>query len=65
MRIIDRQERQLRNKSIPMVKIKWKEHCDIEATWEKEEDVRIRYPELFIEQGNLSLGPNFFKGGRL
>ena len=48
--------RQLRNKSIPMVKVEWKEHYGTEATWEKEEDVRIRYPELFIEQGNLSLG---------
>ncbi|CAL5414693.1 unnamed protein product [Camellia sinensis] len=55
-RIIDRQVRQLRNKSIPMVKIEWEKHYGREATWEKEEEMRIRYPELFVGQGNLSLG---------
>ena len=55
MRIIDQQVRQLRNRSIPMVKVEWKEHYGTGATWEKEEDMRIRYPELFWEQGNLSL----------
>ena len=56
MKIIDRHVRQLRNRSIPMVKVEWKEHYGTEATWEKEEDMRIRYPKLFSEQGNLSLG---------
>ena len=56
MRSFDRQGKQLRNRAIPMVKVEWKEHYGTEATWEKEEDVRIRYPELFLEQGNLSLG---------
>ena len=56
MRIIDRQERQLRNKSIPMVKVECEKHYGKEATWEKEEEMKIRYPELFVEQGNLSLG---------
>ena len=56
MRIIDRQVRQLRNKSISMVKIEWLEHYGKEATWEKEEEMKIRYPELFVGQGNLSLG---------
>ena len=54
MRIIDLQAKQLSNRSIPMVKFEWKEHYGTEATWEKEEDVRIHYPELFVEQGNLS-----------
>ncbi|XP_073120632.1 uncharacterized protein [Henckelia pumila] len=46
-RIMERQERMLRNKTIPMVKVKWLNHSDEEATWEKEEDIRTRYPELF------------------
>ncbi|XP_028069602.1 uncharacterized protein LOC114272131 [Camellia sinensis] len=39
-RIIDRQVKQLRNKSIPMVKVEWKEHYGKGATWEKEEKIR-------------------------
>ena len=54
MRIIDRLVRQLRNRSIPMVKVEWKEHYGTAATWEKEEDMRVRYPELFWELGYLS-----------
>ena len=44
MKIIDRQVKQLRNKSIPMVKIEWKEHYGKDATWEMEEEMEIRYP---------------------
>ncbi|XP_028107836.1 uncharacterized protein LOC114306752 [Camellia sinensis] len=51
MCIIDRQVRQLRNKSIPMIKVEWKEHHGKDATWEMEEEMRIRHPELFPEQG--------------
>ncbi|XP_073121526.1 uncharacterized protein [Henckelia pumila] len=46
-RILDRQERRLRNKSIPMVKVGWLHHTDEEANWESEVDIRTRYPELF------------------
>ncbi|XP_073152928.1 uncharacterized protein [Henckelia pumila] len=46
-RILERQERRLRNKSIPMVKVGWLHHTNEEATWESEADIRTRYPELF------------------
>ncbi|XP_073138685.1 uncharacterized protein [Henckelia pumila] len=49
IRILDTQERRLRNKSIPMVKVKWQNHSDEEATWEAEADIRTRYRELFGE----------------
>ncbi|KAF5958805.1 hypothetical protein HYC85_006030 [Camellia sinensis] len=45
MRIIDRQVKQLRNKSIPMVKVEWKEHYGKDATWEMKEEMKIRHPE--------------------
>ncbi|XP_073158863.1 uncharacterized protein [Henckelia pumila] len=48
-RIMERQERRLRNKTIPMVKVKWLNHSYEEATWETEEDIRTRYPELFVK----------------
>ncbi|KAF5956128.1 hypothetical protein HYC85_008984 [Camellia sinensis] len=50
-RIIGRQVKELRNKSIPMVKVEWKEHYGTDATWEKEEEMRLRYPHLFPDEG--------------
>ncbi|XP_028103959.1 uncharacterized protein LOC114303008 [Camellia sinensis] len=52
--IIDRQVKQLRNKSIPMEKVEWKEHYEREATWVKYE-MRQRYPHLFLNGSNISL----------
>ena len=54
--IVDRQVKQLRSKSIPMVKVEWKEHYGEDATWEMDEEMKVRHPELFLEQGNSSLG---------
>ncbi|XP_073041943.1 uncharacterized protein [Primulina eburnea] len=45
--ILDRQEKRLRNKVVQMVKVKWLNHSEEEATWETETEMRSRYPELF------------------
>ncbi|VFQ70039.1 unnamed protein product [Cuscuta campestris] len=42
--------RQLRNKTIPLVKVLWRSHTVEEATWETEESMRTRYPHLFNDQ---------------
>src|SRR5262249_19459675 len=47
IRILDRKTQELRTKSIPLVKVLWQHHSSEEATWELEEDVRKKYPELF------------------
>ncbi|GJV74322.1 putative nucleotidyltransferase, ribonuclease H [Tanacetum coccineum] len=47
--ILDRQERVMRNKVIPFVKILWKNHPEREATWETEESMRASYPHFFME----------------
>ena len=47
VQILARQERRLRNKVIPMVKVKWLNHSEEEATWETERDLKSRYPDLF------------------
>jgi hypothetical protein len=39
--------KQLCNKAIKYCKVQWKHHPEREATWEKEEDLRIAYPEFF------------------
>ena len=47
IRILDTLEHVLRGRVIPMVKVLWTHHGSDEATWEKEDEVRAKYPELF------------------
>ncbi|XP_042415181.1 uncharacterized protein LOC122004343 [Zingiber officinale] len=49
VRILDRKERQLWNKTIRLVKVGWRHHSDKEATWELEDKMRASYPHLFTE----------------
>ena len=46
-KILDRSEKQLRNKKIPLVKMQWKGQTIDEAMWERESEIRDRYPALF------------------
>ncbi|GJY73943.1 putative nucleotidyltransferase, ribonuclease H [Tanacetum coccineum] len=46
--ILDRQERVMRNKVIPFVKILWKITQEVRATWETEESMRASYPHFFV-----------------
>nr|GEY07876.1 protein eceriferum 1-like isoform X1 [Tanacetum cinerariifolium] len=45
--ILNRQERVMRKKTIPLVKVLWKNHPEREATWENEEMMRTDYPHFF------------------
>ena len=45
--IMDRRIKRLRNKEIPLVKVLWRNQNVEEATWEREDDMKSRYPELF------------------
>ena len=47
MQIVDRGEKILRNKVIPLVKVLWKNHERKAATWEPEAQMRHQYPQLF------------------
>nr|GFB36494.1 hypothetical protein [Tanacetum cinerariifolium] len=42
--ILDRQDRIMRKKTIPFVKILWRNHPERETTWETEESIRTSYP---------------------
>ena len=48
VKILDREVKDLRTKKIPLVKVLWKNHDIEEATWETEEDMQKKYPELFV-----------------
>nr|XP_059663665.1 uncharacterized protein LOC132309365 [Cornus florida] len=47
VQILDTREQVLRNKTIPLVKVLWRHHGVEEATWEQEEEVHSKYPDLF------------------
>ena len=47
VQIVDRKEKVLRNKVIPLVKVIWRNHKFEEATWEPEDQMRTQYPYLF------------------
>jgi hypothetical protein len=47
VKILDTTERVARNKVIKMRKVQWSQHTEDEATWEREEELRADYPELF------------------
>ncbi|KAK8925811.1 hypothetical protein KSP39_PZI018571 [Platanthera zijinensis] len=47
VRILDARDRVLRKKTIPMVKVLWKNHDVESATWELESAMREAYPHLF------------------
>ena len=48
IQILDRKEQQLRTKTIPLVKVLWRNHGMEEASWELEQDMKNRYPDLFM-----------------
>ena len=39
--ILDKQIKKLRNKKIPIVKVKWSRHSPKETIWEVEKDMRV------------------------
>ncbi|GAV88052.1 Chromo domain-containing protein [Cephalotus follicularis] len=45
--ILDYKEQILRTKTIPLVKVLWRNHGVDEATWELEESMRHEYPHIF------------------
>ncbi|GAV82008.1 Chromo domain-containing protein [Cephalotus follicularis] len=47
VKILDHKEQILRTKTIPLVKVLWKNHGVEEATWELEKTMRQEYPYLF------------------
>ncbi|KAK5785985.1 hypothetical protein PVK06_040609 [Gossypium arboreum] len=47
VQILDRDVKVLRRKSVPLVKVLWRNHGREEATWEPEEAMQQQYPHLF------------------
>ena len=47
VQILDRKDQVLRSRTISLVKVLWRNHTVQEATWEKEGDMKEKYPYLF------------------
>lgn len=47
VQILDTKTRDTRNKTVKLVKFLWSNHQTEEATWESEQEMREKYPELF------------------
>ncbi|GKB77570.1 retrotransposon protein, putative, ty3-gypsy subclass [Tanacetum coccineum] len=52
--ILDRQERVMRKKTIPIVKVLWKNNPERDATWKNEEMMRSDYPHFFLRFATYS-----------
>ncbi|KAH9751613.1 hypothetical protein KPL71_014358 [Citrus sinensis] len=46
--ILEEKHQVLRSKTIPLVKVRWRNHTKEEATWEHEDLMRAQYPYLFL-----------------
>ena len=49
--ILDREIHKFRSREIASIKVQWKNQPVEEATWEKEADMKERYPNLFTDSG--------------
>ena len=51
VQILGKEEKELRNKTISLMKVLWRNHLVEEATWEREDQTRSQYPHLFQDTG--------------
>jgi hypothetical protein len=49
VKILETSERVTRNKRIKMYKVQWSHHTKGEATWEREEKLKIEFPSFFFD----------------
>ncbi|GJY67509.1 hypothetical protein Tco_0469747 [Tanacetum coccineum] len=45
--IVDRQVKKLKRSWIPIVKVRWNSRRGVEFTWEREDQIKDKYPQLF------------------
>jgi hypothetical protein len=51
VKILETSERVMCNKKVKMCKVQWSHHTEEEATWEREEELKVEFPSFF---SNLS-----------
>jgi hypothetical protein len=48
-KILEMSNRVMRNKKIKMFKVQWSHHTEEEATWEREEELKVEFPSFFSD----------------
>jgi hypothetical protein len=48
VKILETSKRVTRNKKIRMCKLQWSHHTKEEATWEREEELKVEFPSFFF-----------------
>jgi hypothetical protein len=51
VKILDTSEKVTQNNRYKMCKVQWSNHAAEEATWEKEDQLKVEFPDIFF---NLS-----------
>ncbi|KAD6796425.1 hypothetical protein E3N88_07321 [Mikania micrantha] len=51
--IMDREVKQLKQSCIPIVKVRWNSRRGPEFTWEREDQMKLKYPHLFDDTSVL------------
>ncbi|GJT34223.1 hypothetical protein Tco_0924642 [Tanacetum coccineum] len=52
--IMDREIKKLKRKKIALVKVRWNLKCKPEFTWEREDYMKSKYPQLFVDRTDES-----------
>jgi hypothetical protein len=47
VKILDTSDKVTRNNSYKMCKVQWSNHTEEEGTWEKEDQLKAEFPEIF------------------
>ena len=50
----------IRTKTISLVKVLWKNHIVEEASWEREDEMKSKYLELFVNEGMYNFEDEIF-----
>jgi hypothetical protein len=53
IKILDTSERVTGSKAIRMCKVQWSHHTEKEATWEREDELKEDFPQMFSKFLNL------------
>ncbi|GJS05121.1 hypothetical protein Tco_0321629 [Tanacetum coccineum] len=54
MEIMDREVKQLKHSRIPIIKVRWNSRRGPEFTWEREDQFKKKYPDLFTNRVSSS-----------
>ena len=63
IQILDCKDQVLCTKTISLVKVLWKNHIVEEASWEREDEMKSNYLELFVNEGMYNFEDDIFLRG--